>query len=165
MAEQIDMEEYLKNRVEDQYVYFNKNAVKNKRFYHILKILAICCNILTVLTIAMVFVVQGEEYSKCLSILALILSTIVLATYQVEEFMNFGAKWEKFRLVAEWIKSEKYLYLNKTGKYNQELQADINKEFVSTIEKILKSTDLSFFALIVEPGRRIEKRMEQTGNF
>jgi hypothetical protein len=96
-----------------------------------------------------------------MGIIALVLSTIVLATYQWEEFQNYGAKWEKFRLVAEQLKSEKFMFLNSAGRYASQAEQESQKLFVETVEGIIRGTDLSYFSLIVEPGKRIEKRLQQ----
>jgi hypothetical protein len=84
----------------------------------------------------------------------------VLATYQWEEFQNFGAKWEKFRLVAEQMKSEKFMFLNRAGRYFSMDEREASSVFVGTIEEIIRGTDRSYFSLIVEPGKRIEKRLQ-----
>ena len=152
--------EYMKNRVDDQLSYFDSNATKNQWRYKQLKRIAIICNILTTMTIALAFTVP-EDYKLFMGILALILSTIVLATYQWEEFENFGAKWEKFRLVAEQLKSEKYTFMTKAGRYSSDDNSKNRREFVDRIEGIIRGTDISYFSLMVEPGRRIEKRIEQ----
>ena len=95
-----------------------------------------------------------------MSIVALSLAMIVLATYQIEEFYNFGAKWEKFRLVAEQIKSEKYLFLNGVGTYSSG-DTDLKKIlFIEKIEGIIQGTDRSYFSLMIEPGKGIEKRLQ-----
>jgi hypothetical protein len=107
-----EFDRYMKEQVDDQLNYFDTNAKKNQKWYRRLKLSAILCNVLTTMTIALAFTVP-ENYKVKMGILALALSTIVLATYQFEEFQNFGAKWEKFRLVAEQIKSEKYKFLNR----------------------------------------------------
>ena len=150
--------EYMKNRVDDQFKYFDNNAIKNQKTYKRLKRIAISCNVLTTMTIALAFTVP-ENIKILMGILALVLSTIVLATYQWEEFENYGAKWEKFRLVAEQIKSEKYIFENKAGRYFESTTDEINKKFVDTIEGIIRGTDLSYFSLMVEPGKRLEKRL------
>jgi Protein of unknown function (DUF4231) len=102
-----------------------------------------------------------EEYTVWMAILALILSTVVLATYRFEEFQNYGAKWEKFRLVAEQLKSEKYMYLNGAAHYSDADEAKNRKHFVETVEAIIRGTDIAYFSLMVEPGKRIEKRLQQ----
>ena len=158
--DETESHDYLSERVDDQISYFDSTAITNQSRYRLLKRTSIVCNILTTMTIALAFTVP-EGYKISMGILALVLSTVVLATYQWEEFENYGAKWEKFRLVAEQLKSEKFLFLNNSGRYSR---VDGNKalsELVETIEGIIRGTDISYFSLMVEPGRRIDKRLEQ----
>jgi hypothetical protein len=154
-----DQERYMLERVENQVGYFDSNAIKNQRLYRGLKRTSIICNILTTLTIALAFTVP-DAYRTWMGIAALVLSTIVLATYQWEEFENYGAKWEKFRLVAEQLKSERELYLERAGSYAIEDDEARRRAFVESVESIIRGTDMSYFTLMVEPGRRIEKRLE-----
>jgi len=112
------------------------------------------------MTIALAFTVP-ERYKVYMGILSLVLSTIVLATYQWEEFQNYGAKWEKFRLVAEQLKSEKFLFLNHAGHYSAQDERGASSLFVESVEGIIRGTDLSYFSLLVDPGKRIEKRLQQ----
>ena len=153
----MDIESYLTERVDDQIKYFDSNAIRNQKRYKWLKGTAIFCNIFTTLAIALTLM----PYFKVLpmSIVALIFSMIVLATYQIEEFYNFGAKWEKFRLVAERIKSEKSLFLNDAGTYFSGEAEEKKRLFIEKIEGIIQGTDLSYFTLMVEPGKGIEKRL------
>ena len=154
-----DFGDYMTKRVDDQLEYFDSNAIKNQTAYKRLKYLAITCNVLTTMTIALAFTVP-ERWKVYMGILALILSTVVLATYQLEEFANYGAKWEKFRLVAEQLKSEKFMFLNRAGKYSAQDDSAVQSIFVETIEGIMRGTDLSYFSLMVEPGKRIGKRLQ-----
>jgi hypothetical protein len=153
--------QYMNERVNDQIIYFDTNAIRNQKAYRRIKMTAISCNVLTTMAIALAFTVT-EPYKVGMGILALILSTIVLATYQLEEFQNYGAKWEKFRLVAEQIKSEKYRFLNRTGSYSDEDDSSNRMQFVETIESIIRGTDIAYFSLMVDPGKRIEKRLQQS---
>lgn len=153
----MDIESYLTERVDDQIEYFDSNAIWNQKVYKRLKGTAIFCNIFTILTIALTLIPYFKVY---MSIVALSLAMIVLATYQIEEFYNFGAKWEKFRLVAEQIKSEKYLFLNGVGTYSSG-DTDLKKSlFIEKIEGIIQGTDRSYFSLMIEPGKGIEKRLQ-----
>ena len=152
--------DYMKERVDNQIEYFDTNALRNQRKYRFLKSTSVVCNILTTLTIAFAFTVP-DQWRISLGILSLILSTTVLATYQWEEFQNYGAKWEKFRLVAEQLKSEKSFFLTQSGKYSYHDDRNL-KEFVQTIEGIIRGTDVSYFALLVDPGKRIEKRLSSS---
>lgn len=153
---------YLVERVDGQIGYFDRGAISNQRSYRQLKSLAIMCNILTTMTIALAFTVPNES-KTWMGILALVLSTTVLATYQWEEFHNYGAKWEKFRLVAEQLRSEKQLFLNHAGRYAEQDEEARERAFVEAVEQVIRGTDISYFALMVEPGRRIERRLESLG--
>jgi hypothetical protein len=150
---------YLIERVDNQFSYFDSRAMRNQKLYRALKRTAIVCNILTTLTIALAFTVP-DQWRTAMGITALVLSTVVLATYQWEEFENYGAKWEKFRLVAEQLKSERELYLEKAGSYSVQDDSERRKALVGKVETIIRGTDVSYFTLMVEPGRRIEKRLE-----
>ena len=156
MEDVIDIETYLIQRVDDQIKYFDSNAIQNQKMYRGLKGTAIFCNIFTTLTIALALI---SNIRVPMSIAALILSMVVLATYQIEEFYNFGAKWEKFRLVAERIKSEKYLFLSSAGTYSSIDTDEKERVFIETIEGIIQGTDMSYFSLMIEPGKGIEKRL------
>ncbi|MBI2918410.1 MAG: DUF4231 domain-containing protein [Chloroflexi bacterium] len=150
---------YILERVDNQFSYFDSNAMRNQRRYRTLKRTAMVCNIMTTLTIALAFTVP-DAFRTWMSIVALLLSAVVLATYQWEESENYGAKWEKFRLVAEQLKSERELYLEKAGRYAVADDGERRRLFVETVESIIRGTDMSYFTLMVEPGRRIEKRLK-----
>ena len=156
MEDVMDIETYLTERVDNQIKYFDSNAIRNQKMYKWLKGAAIFCNIFTTLTIALTLI---PDIKGPMSIAALILSMVVLATYQIEEFYNFGAKWEKFRLVAERIKSEKCLFLNGVGTYLSDDTDEKKRVFVEKIEGIIHGTDMSYFSLMIEPGKGIEKRL------
>lgn len=152
----MDIETYLTERVNDQIKYFDSNAIRNQKWYRGLKSTAIACNIFTTLTIALTLI---PDLKVPMSIVALFLSMIVLATYQVEDFYNFGAKWEKFRLVAERMKSEKCLFLNGAGPYLSDDTDEGKRVFIEKIEGIIQGTDISYSLLMGEPGKGIEKRL------
>ena len=155
----MDMESYLTERVNDQIKYFDSKAIRSQRLYKWLRGTAIFCNISTTLAIALTFIVP-PDLRGYMGITALALSTIVLATYQIEEFYNFGTKWEKFRLVAEYLKSEKYLFLNEVGIYSSGDTDEKKHLFIEIMEGILRGTDMSYFSSMVEPGKGIEKRLQ-----
>ena len=151
----MNIESYINDRVDDQIKYFDRSAVKNQRIYRFLRMTAISCNVLTALAIALTFAVP-VQYKVGLA--ALVLTMIVLATYQIEEFYNFGAKWQKFRIVSELIKSEKYMYLTGAGVYTSADLEQRKRIFVKRVEDIFRSTDMSYFALTVEPTKGLERR-------
>ena len=153
----MNIESYITDRVNDQIKYFDLNAIRNQRIYRFLRMTAISCNVLTALAIALTFAVPAQ-YKVYVGLAALGLTLIVLATYQIEEFFNFGAKWQKFRIVGELVKSEKYIFLNGAGVYSSGDVEQRKRLFVKKIEDIFRGTDMSYFSLMVEPGKGLERR-------
>lgn len=56
------------------------------------------------------------------------------------------------------------MFLNRAGAYATSDEEEAERHFVETIEAIIRGTDISYFSLMVEPGKRIEKRLQQTQN-
>lgn len=153
----LDIAQYISDRVEDQLTYFDANAMKNQKYFRLIKTIQIVSNITTSILIGLAFIYS--TYITELALAAFFSSIVVLATYQWEEFQNYGAKWEKFRLVAENLKSEKFLFLTGSAQYKNLDKVNSCLIFVERIENIIKNTDISYFSLLVEPGQRIEKRL------
>lgn len=156
----MNIDTYITERVDGQIKYFDSKAIWNQKVYKWLKWAAIISNVATTLTIALALTFIVGPYLKVLGVAALVFSTLVLATYQIEEVGNFGARWEKFRLVAEQLKSEKYLFLTSTGTYSCDDTDHKERLFIEKIEGLLSVTDLSHFLLMIEPSRRIERRLQ-----
>ena len=75
-------------------------------------------------------------------------------SYQWEELYNYGAKWAKFRLVAERLKGHRELFLQRTGMYRDLDDAAAQKQFVEFCEGLIEGTDVNYFILMVDPRRR-----------
>lgn len=156
MTENDNCGRYISERLQDQLEYFDSKALESQKKYRMLKKTAIASNLLTSLSIALAFALPNLVVP--FGILAMTCSILVLGTYQIEEFQSYGAKWEKFRLVAEQIKSEKWKFLTQTTPYIHDAQCNCTL-LVERIEKLINGTDINYFSLMVEPGKRLEKRM------
>ena len=80
--------------------------------------------------------------------MAVVASIAVLGTYQIEEFQNYGAQWQKFRLLAERLSSEKMLYLAECGHYGDLDAKDRYRKLVETVENILSENDAAYFSFM-----------------
>ena len=150
---------YIIDRVDKQIEYFDNGAIKNKKKYVFLKSTSIVCSVFTTMVIALAFTVPND-YKTIMGIMALIFSTIVLATYQWEEFYNYGARWEKYRIVAEQLRSEKYLFINRVGRYDTKKDEIVKKLFILSIEQISRNTDISYFAFMSDPNNLLIREQE-----
>jgi Protein of unknown function (DUF4231) len=162
-VETMDSATYLHDRVDDQISYFDRSALSNQKRYRLLKYTAIICNVSTTIVIGLALA-TSERYKIGFAIAALVLSAVVLLTYQWEETANYGAKWEKFRLVAEQLRSERFFFMNRSGPYGScPDDATRHHLLVESVERLIRGTDIAYFSLMVDPGKRIEKRLESTG--
>jgi hypothetical protein len=53
------------------------------------------------------------------------------------------------------------MFLNQVGAYSAADESANRREFIERIEGTIRGTDIAYFSLMVEPGRRIEKRLQQ----
>lgn len=155
----MNLESYMTERVDSQVEKFDQQARRNQRIYSVLRMTTITCNVLTALAIALTLAAPGR-YRVYVGLGALVLSMIVLATHQIQEFYKFGAKWEKFRTVASQIKSEKFLFLNDAGAYRAGDTDSKKRAFIESVEGIIQGTDKSYFALMIEPAEEHETQLQ-----
>lgn len=155
----VSLRDYIENRWRDQFDYFDTNAQKNKALYLTLKRVGLICGALTPICIFALLLIP-DAYRNVASVVPMFLSSLVLGFYQWEEVHSYAAKWEKFRLVAERLKGELHLCQTRSAQYSELDEHGRVQRFVETIEATIRGTDINFFTLMVEPGRRIEKRLE-----
>ena len=155
----MNLESYMSDRVDSQVENLEQHARRNQRIYGILRMTTIICNVLTALAIALTLAAPAR-YRIYVGLGALVFSMIVLATHQIQEFYKFGAKWEKFRTVAEQIKSEKFLFLNDAGTYRAGDTDSKKRAFIESVEGIIQRTDKSYFALMIEPDEESETHLQ-----
>ena len=155
----MNLESYMTERVDSQVENFDQQARRNQRIYSFLRMATIACNVLTAFAIALTLAAPAR-FRMYVGFGALVLSMIVLATHQIQEFYKFGAKWEKFRTVAEQIKSEKFLFLNDAGTYRAGDTESKKRAFIESVEGIIQGTDKSYFALMMEPGEEHETQLQ-----
>ncbi|MDE0186735.1 MAG: DUF4231 domain-containing protein [Candidatus Poribacteria bacterium] len=95
----MNVESYMTERVDNQVENFDQLARCNQRIYSFLRMATIACNVLTAFAIALTLAAPAR-YKIYAGLGALVVSMIVLAAHQIQEFYKFGSKWEKFRTVA-----------------------------------------------------------------
>lgn len=129
----MDIEKYMKERVDDQIVWHDKKGVWNKWAYVVFSVIAIVGSITAGITV---------HYCK---IIATILSAMVAVSVGLNNLFKFQKKWMLYRATSELLKSEKMKFEVKAGEYGN---IDREKLFFEKIESILNNTNqnwLQFF--------------------
>lgn len=147
------IETYLKERWADQQAYFERKATANQTLYMRTRVVTLVAIWLTPISIAGAILYPPLQ-SALYDFIPLLLSSAGLGSYQWEELYNYGAKWAKFRLVAERLKGHRELFLQRTGMYRDLDDAAAQKQFVEFCEGLIEGTDVNYFILMVDPRRR-----------
>jgi hypothetical protein len=147
------IETYLKERWADQQAYFERKATANQTLYMRTRVVTLVAIWLTPISIAGAILYPPLQ-SALYDFIPLVLSSAGLGSYQWEELYNYGAKWAKFRLVAERLKGHRELFLQRTGMYRDLDDAAAQKQFVEFCEGLIEGTDVNYFILMVDPRRR-----------
>lgn len=130
----MDQAEYLKDRVDDQLNWFDRKAGENQKKYKNYKFLILVCSALLPFFAAFEFNfdVAGIKIEK---LVVGIIGIFIFIGEGVLMLYKYHDNWVLYRSTAEALKSEKLLFLTKTGNY----QAAENpfSDFVKKIELIL----------------------------
>lgn len=144
------IEEFIKQRVENQIVWHSKKSIRNKRYYFLCTWIIIVGSILSSALISL---------SKTLGIIT---SLLVAISVGVSNAYKFHSKWKLYRLTAELLKHEKILFITGSEKYNVE-NTIAEKLFVKTIEEILMNTNEKWEKILADitPKKLNEKEYEK----
>lgn len=129
----MDIEKYMKERVDAQIIWHDQKSNCNKWAYIVFSVVAIVGSITAGITI---------HYCK---MIATILSALVAISVGLNNLLKFQEKWTLYRATSELLKSEKLKFKVNAGEYGN---TDSEKLFYDKIESILNNTNqkwLQFF--------------------
>lgn len=129
--QQLDEQDYLKQRVKDQLDWFERKSAWNQKWYKRLKLAVIVFSVSIPLLVG--FVEADMDWLKIgIGILGIIIAGIegALSLYKFQD------NWIQYRATAEALKRETYFYKTNSGEYRQ-AQAPFPL-FVERIEAIIE---------------------------
>ena len=103
-------EEYIKDRVEDQIVWYDRKSGLNKMWFIILQIATLVAS-----ASVPVFTIFSTEMWARLTVA--ILGSVAAIFTGVVSLYQFREHWIEYRTTAESLKHEKYMYQTGTGPY------------------------------------------------
>jgi hypothetical protein len=134
---------YINDRIQPRITWYDKRAVKSKRLGIALDVVA------TGLSIALVFLIPMEEFSR--TALSLMASLIALAI-AAERRGSWSEQWLVYRLSAEALEREVQWYYHSAGPYGS----------VSNREALLVERTEALLASEASEWRRLRSPREQT---
>lgn len=143
-------EQYLKERVDYQITWYNKNSSNNK-FYHMTTkvVLTVSAAIIPALTAYM------DKDNIIIKIAIGVLSVLMAILANVNGIFRFKENWIQYRNICELLQCEKQLFLAEAGKYKNNKEKD--SLFVESIEGLLKNENSQWWETI-KSGKETENK-------
>ena len=138
----MDEKQYIKDRVDDQFNFFDKKSESNQRLYRTWRV------ILIILSVSIPFMTLLTEWDQNIKFAVAGAGVLIAAIEGFLGLFKFQEDWVNNRKAAESLKREKFLYLTKAGDYKKEGAFDL---FVSRIENILAQENKSWAAYSDDP--------------
>lgn len=135
--ESVKMQEYIKNRVEDQMFWYEAQALRAKRRSLNLQVIQLIC-----LFMIPVFLLGSEYFgitNYTSSLVASGLAIYTALTTMVSNVLKLDTKWEQYRFVSEQLKRELMAYRMDVGEYHDLPQEIKEKAFIEKVEQIAGS--------------------------
>jgi hypothetical protein len=131
-------DEYLKNRVDNQIIWFDRKSIKNKKWFTRLKLIE------TVLALIIPFLTgffTSEAYFLKISVG--LFGVIISACLSINSLYKLQDNWIHYRTINELLKQEKYLFITKSGPYKEDNAFTI---FAERIESIMNRDNADWLA-------------------
>lgn len=135
----MDEQEYIKNRLEDQIQWYSKKSSAAQEWYKSLKYLD---NSLALIIVPLSYYSDACWWFKYAGIAAGI--AIAFSNF-LQSINKYHENWIQYRSTAELLKHEKYLYLTRSGGYQN--SASPFNELVERCESIISSENIDWAQL------------------
>jgi hypothetical protein len=143
-------EQYLKERVNDQITWYNKNSSNNKFYYMTTKVvLTVSAAIIPALTAYM------DKDNIIIKVAIGVLSILMAILVNINGIFRFKENWIQYRNMCELLQIEKQLYIAEAGRYKNNKEKD--SLFVESIEGLLKNENSQWLETI-KSGKETENK-------
>ncbi len=124
----MDPQTYLKIRVDDQIRWLSKKSARNQKWYKWLRLLEIAA------AAAVPLLIGFRDKHASIPVIIGCIGVMLVILQGVHQLYKFRDKWTEYRIAAEALKREKYLFEAAVPPYHD---ADGFKVFVRNVETIL----------------------------
>jgi len=141
-------DEYLKERLEDQLVWYDKKSEHNQKFFKRLRLLEIVSASL------IPFLSGMSEKVPCFSWLIGGLGVLIAVSAATSALFKYHENWIEYRTTAEQLKHEKYAYLTGIKPYDTEEKFDL---LVERIEALISKENSAWATVTRKQSSTIKK--------
>jgi hypothetical protein len=140
------MEDFVKNRLDEQMGWYSKKSTFNKSRYRLFQVVIIIASAIIPLInlTASAFEIWWQHAALIISAFLGSIITIISAILQMEKYFD---NWILYRTTLESLKREKVLFQNNAGEYANLGDNDKNRLLVERVEAMLSSEHAKFLTL------------------
>ena len=151
--------QFLKSRWLDQVVWVEGKANQARDRYYRLRLITV---VGAVLLPALVSVSASGDLGSGVRALTWAVSLVVAVSAAVEEFFRFGDRWRNYRLTAERLKTEGWLFFQLSGHYSADgsTHKDAYPVFAKRVEELIQA-DVDTYLTQVAVEKKKEKENVQ----
>lgn len=135
----MDINDYIKTRLDDQAQWYSKKSGLNKKKYNSLQFLKV------VFAVLIPFLTIWVDKHPFIKYVIAGLGVLIAFVEGYSKIHNFKEIWQTYRITAEQLKRQKILFLNKVTPYDK---PDADKTLVLNCEKIMSSENQSWLNLL-----------------
>lgn len=128
----MNIQEYIKQRVDDQIDWYDKKSKNAQKWYKLLQIVEI--------VLASLIPLLSGYVSSCkyIALIVGIFGAVIAVIESITKLNKYHENWIQYRSTCEMLKYQKHLFLTGSSPYNQ-YDETIENIFVRNIENIISS--------------------------
>lgn len=138
------MDDYIKNRLDDQITWYSNKSKYYKRFYYGFSISLLVISSLSTIVSYLVLKYKNVDF---LPILGTILTASIPIIVGIDKLMKCQELYTDYRHTCERLKQEKILFLNKAGEYENLSNEKKNILLVTRCESIMATENSNWTQL------------------
>lgn len=127
----MDIEQYIKNRVDDQIDWYDNKSVYCQKRYKFLQITEI-------VFAALIPLLSAYSKNQIVSIIVGLLGATIAIIESITKLNKYHENWIEYRTTCELLRYQKYLFETHSSPYNQE-EETVENLFVRNVENIISS--------------------------
>jgi hypothetical protein len=140
----MDVQTYLKERLEDQIAWYDRKSAYNKRWFISLRAVEITAA-------ATVPFLSGFASNPWISGAVGVIGIVITVCAGITHLCQFQERWIEYRTTAETLKKEKFLFVTKTDPYNGDNAFSI---LVQRIENLVSKEVGSWAQYLMQPEKQ-----------
>lgn len=129
------LEDYIRDRLEDQINWMDGKSTSNKKRYHLIKIIVI------ILSVSIPFLVLMIDFWPYFKYVAGAAGVLIAGLEGALSLFDYQNNWLNYRKTLETLQREKFMFATKSGLYKKN---NTFQFFVERVETILESENQSW---------------------